>query len=961
MTGLLEREKELARIGQALGQTRAGRGGALLIWGLAGIGKSSLLAAARASAEAAGARVLRARGGELERDFGFGVVRQLFEPVLAAASAAERAEWLDGAAGRAARLLGLPGAGAAAARSSDPSFAVLHGLYWLCAQLADGGPVCLLVDDAQWADTASLRYLAFLLPRLEELPVNVLLAVRAGEEGPAARLLAGLVADPAAELVEPLPLSQDAVGQLLAAGVGEQLEAGLVAPCHRATGGVPFLVEQLARQLRENGVASLTAAQPAETLGGPVVARWVLARLTRLGGPAVRLARAVAILEAGELRQAAELAGLDRDQAAAAWGVLAGAGVLARGRTLAFAHPIVRRAVYDAMSSAERATGHRHAAQLLAAAGAADELVAQHLLAGEPAGDPWVAERLAQAAGAAARTGAPESAVAYLRRALAEPPKPGQRSGVLLQLGFAEFNVGYPGALSHLEQGVDTAAGGPARAVGALILAFALAALHDNRFAGSVRVLDEAITSLGGDDEALARSIETVAVALTGLDADLAPQSQARIQAARRRADTDPAPSREMLALAGLIAVMTNEPAEVAADLARRSLHAEPEPLPGPVTLPWQPLLQAVTALVWSEHHVEVQPVLDAAISDARNSGDAVLMAGSLAHRAWLALHRGDLRDAEADTRTILESPGLSAPGMFRLRNTALAIQTLTEQGRLEAAERLLMPVDHAIEGSAGMDMRLRLSRGQLRLAQLRPDEALADFLGAGELARRMGLDSPCWLPWRSCAALASLALGDRDRAQELAAAEVELARTFAAPRTLGVALHAAGLTHGDRTGEELLREAITTLGRAGATLDRARAMCDLGARLRRGGRRADSRDLLREALDVAHRAGGAPLAGRAETELRATGARPRRAVLTGADALTASERRIAELAADGLTNRRIAQALFITVHTVEGHLTSIFRKLRIDSRDQLHAALLAIPPAPRSSRPRALTPARTR
>jgi hypothetical protein len=130
MTGLLEREKELAQIGHALDQARAGRGGALMIWGPAGNGKTSLLAAARVRAAGAGVRVLRARGGELERDFGFGVVRQLFEPVLAAASAAERAEWLDGAAGRAARLLGLPGAGVAqpvAAGASDPSFAIMHG------------------------------------------------------------------------------------------------------------------------------------------------------------------------------------------------------------------------------------------------------------------------------------------------------------------------------------------------------------------------------------------------------------------------------------------------------------------------------------------------------------------------------------------------------------------------------------------------------------------------------------------------------------------------------------------------------------------------------------------------------------------------------------------------------------------------------------------------------------------
>jgi DNA-binding CsgD family transcriptional regulator len=122
--------------------------------------------------------------------------------------------------------------------------------------------------------------------------------------------------------------------------------------------------------------------------------------------------------------------------------------------------------------------------------------------------------------------------------------------------------------------------------------------------------------------------------------------------------------------------------------------------------------------------------------------------------------------------------------------------------------------------------------------------------------------------------------------------------------------------------------------------LARAHALADLGAMLRRRNRRTEARELLRNALDIAHRAGGRLVAEQAETELRATGARPRRIVLSGLDSLTASERRIAELASQGLTNREIAQTLFITARTVEGHLTSIFRKLRVESRSDLHAAL---------------------
>ena len=161
------------------------------------------------------------------------------------------------------------------------------------------------------------------------------------------------------------------------------------------------------------------------------------------------------------------------------------------------------------------------------------------------------------------------------------------------------------------------------------------------------------------------------------------------------------------------------------------------------------------------------------------------------------------------------------------------------------------------------------------------------------------------------------------------------------------MALRAAGVVAGGDRGASLLREAIDAFERGDARLERARALADLGAMLRRRNRRTEARELLREALDAAHRAGARPLAVYAETELRATGARPRRVVLTGLDSLTASERRIAEFASQGLTNREIAQTLFVTTRTVEGHLTSIFRKLQVDSRSELPAELGAGVPVP--------------
>ena len=214
------------------------------------------------------------------------------------------------------------------------------------------------------------------------------------------------------------------------------------------------------------------------------------------------------------------------------------------------------------------------------------------------------------------------------------------------------------------------------------------------------------------------------------------------------------------------------------------------------------------------------------------------------------------------------------------------------------------------------------------------------DFRAAGEIAISGLAISPSYLPWRSDAALAALALGEPGTARRLSGEELELARAFGAPRTLGVALRAAGLVAGGQRGEDLLREAIEVLAGPDTQLEQARALADLGALLRRANHRVEARQLLRQAVDVAHHLGAGALARRAETELRATGAKPRRVLLRGLEALTASERRIAELAADGLTNREIAQTLFVTTRTVEGHLTNVFNKLDVKTRTGLAAAL---------------------
>jgi DNA-binding CsgD family transcriptional regulator len=345
-------------------------------------------------------------------------------------------------------------------------------------------------------------------------------------------------------------------------------------------------------------------------------------------------------------------------------------------------------------------------------------------------------------------------------------------------------------------------------------------------------------------------------------------------------------------------------------------------------------------SLLVAERYDELRPLLDESIAQARASGDSGTLAIGLALRGWLALRLGDLTAAEVDARTALAAPELRAPTLFRVLNAGVLAGALLEQGELPAAEEVLVPLESQIESDSLTAAVLRLARGRLRVVQGRIDEGLADFLGVGRLATRAHVTCPGYLPWRSEAALAHLSLAEHEHAKRLADEELELARTYGAPRALGIAKRAAGLVAGGDWGVSLLREAVSAFERSDARLERARAIADLGALLRRRNRRTEARELLRDALDAAHRAGARPLGEQAETELRATGARPRRVVLTGLDSLTASERRIAELASQQFTNREIAQVLFITTRTVEGHLTSVFRKLKLDSRNDLHAAL---------------------
>jgi ATP/maltotriose-dependent transcriptional regulator MalT len=934
---LLERDRELERIRRCIQRALQGHGSALLVEGPGGFGKTVLLAAARDTAEAEGFRVLRARGAELEQEFAFGVVRQLVESVFAGASQEERADLLEGPPRVAARLLGLSGlldgAGEPALIAPDPSFAVLHGLYWLCADVATRRPLALVVDDAHWVDGASLRFLAFLLPRLEELRVAVLLAGRPAEAGETRQLLAALERDPATEIVNLRPLTTEGVARLLASALGTEPDPGFAAASWEATGGTPFLVGMLVDTLREEGIAPTTASSAkVKGLANAALGRRAVLKLERLGSEATRLACAMAILEQAELAEAFRLAALTPQEGARAADLLVQAGIL-QERPPSLAHPLLRASIYREIPVADRAEAHGRAARLLAEGHASPGRIAEQLLAATPTGDSWAVEQLLSAAGAATASGAPESASAYLRRALAEPPAGEATAAVLLELGVAEYSAGEPGWEPHLEEAVAAGAG-TNRLAATMALARALGLAQ--RLAESIDVCDRASAWLDDRDTEAGWVLESMAVSCGLLDSSLAPAMAARAGALRARANQPSAP-RPVLALAAWIAADANEPADRVAELAHQALASMPRAVQEPGD-PW--FSTAVASLFFAERYDEAQAFLDSAVAVARDAADGQLLPVVLSHRGWLGFRRGDLTAAEADARAVPEASGPSAPRLFRNLATAILVGVLLERGEYDEADRKLAPLAEDLQSTSRTAAVLRAARGRLRFVQRRLGEAVRDFRAIGEIALGTGAISPSFMPWRSELALAELALGDVDSARDHSEEELELARAFGAPRALGIALRAAGLVTGGQRGEQLLREAIEVLDGPHTRLEQARARADLGALLRRSNRRVDARQMLRQAVDAAHRIGARALADRAETELRATGAKPRRVLLTGLEALTASERRIAELAAEGLTNREIAQSLFVTDRTVEGHLTHVFSKLDVNARTELPAAL---------------------
>lgn len=927
---LLERGDELETIAAHLDRAGEGEGSLLVVEGPAGIGKTALLAAAAELAAERGTTVMRARGGVLEQQLEYGVVRQLVEKPVLRASPERRAALLAGPAAAAAAALGLGELPADPGPGGDPSPQIQHALHWLIANMAEEGPLLIALDDAHWGDVASLRAGGYLARRLADTGVTILVASRDDEPNSQQGLLAELFAAAEPTYLRPRPLSEEAVAEVLRdVFAGRPAPPQLVEACRAASGGNPFLLTELAAELAANHAApEQTPVEAVEHAGPVAVRRSLLLRLGSLGADARQLAQAVAIMGGeAELRHAAAVAGVDSAAAGEAAAVLVAAGILEPGMPLRIVHPLVRAAIAEDTPPTERAAAHRRAFEALAADGAVDQALLPHALAAEPVGDPQLVALLGRLAERALRTGTPGSSAVYLERALREPPASAERAATLAALGRAQVRAGdFGGGLDRLGQALEATEDDAARADvhrERAFAAFATAGMGEAR-----RIVAEAVAELdgGAGDGTLQLEADLALLAwLSGGEHGLDLHRHRELGGETRA-------ERTILALLAQQEHASGAAPDEVVELAVRALGggrliAEDTS----EALSWY---MATYALLTCEAHAEARETIAEAMADSQRRGSAFARAGALGTRAVLALNEGRPRDAEADAR---EAAAGAMPPIMVPVNAAYLVLALVDQGDLEGAEAELEAagIDQGPGGPTVLRWvpwaRARLREAQGRAADVRTDVAplLEDERG-GQPMRA--------LAWKALLSRALSPSGEPDpEAEALAREHLAWATAWGRPGALGVAQRAAALTLRGDERLAALEGAVGTLAGSPLRTEEARARLDLGIALLRGGRRREGRQALEEVLAAAVEIGAQGTARSAAEELEIAGAAPRRLSF---DELTASERRIAEHAAAGRTNREIAEQLFITPKTVENHLTRVYGKLGIGSRRELSGAL---------------------
>ncbi|MDW4905791.1 AAA family ATPase [Streptomyces sp. ADMS] len=942
---LVERERELAALSELLGERARGGGGAALISGGIGCGKTALLTELGGRAAELGFQVLGAVGSLAERRSTGGVLGQLLRYVDLPA---EDHRVLTGLLERAGAPFAETGPGPVAL---DPGTALaLRRLCSAVERLAARAPLLLCVDDVQFTDPLSVHWLLLVLRRLSAAPI-VLVMTECTLSRPAdPRLHAELLRRPGYRPLTLNRLSRDGVAAVLAQRFTPALARALADDCHTVSGGNPLLVLALAE---DNG------CRATDPDGSPlVVADAYLDAATgclHRGWPALpRIAQALAVLD-GDVgppepngpaearahprtvrpgtRLVARLADVEEPVLVRGMRALDTAGLLTDGRP---PHPVARIAALGGLSGQERSALRRRAAELLYEEGAPAVTVARQLLAAEPVRLPWTVPVLREAAERHLVASRPAEAQACLEAALRVCDDEVERLRLKALLAGTAWVLDPSIGARHLVELAAAVRDGRLPDQYALMLAKYL--LWHGRFDEAADAIERISLSGDASDPVAAAEARATRELLSATYPALVSRTGGRPRPETRRRGASPGDprSRGAAALSQVLRHGPGQPAVIAAEAAMRAMRL------GRNTHEW--LTCAVSALLFADRITAAADWCDHWLAEARSRQVPLWTAEFSSLRAGIALRQGNPVQARELAEAALAQVPVESWGVCIGGPLANLIQANTDTGNhAAAAEYLDVPVPEGMFHSR-FGLYYLQARGSHYLATGQPHAALDDFATCGELMRHWGFDQPALIPWRSGAARARLALGSAAAALELAREQLELAGEERS-RTRGMALRAVAAASRPSQRAALLRNAVVVLEACGDRLQLAGALADLGTALARAGRPVRARTLLDRAVRLAEECGAPDLAD----EARSTRAAPFGAASGGRtdavgsappdrmyDVLSTAEQRVAELAGRGHTNRQISERLGITVSTVEQHLTRIFRKLGVRTRGDL-------------------------
>ncbi|MEU4894806.1 AAA family ATPase [Streptomyces sp. NPDC044780] len=925
---LVERDQEMARLSRLLFEDARPGSRLAVISGAMTSGKTALLHAVADTASARGVRVLPAVASTSEQNFPYAVLDQLYQSMPAHLRHARPRPGLD-----------VPPNPYGPDQADLP---LLQGFHRTLDELTADAPLLIAIDDVQFADLPSLRCLAYGIRRCRSEALSVVVS-RGSLTGPTAPALDEVLHEPKVCHVRLAPLTVAGVTTLLTEELGAEEAERHAAAFHDMTGGNLLLLRGLLDDRFSRLARGPVHTAPGSPVAGELFRQAALSCVYR-GGPAHRrVAHAIALLgDAVSVPLLSKLIEVEERQVRRSVATLTEVGILHDAQ---FRSDAVRTVLLEDLEMDELGPLHHRAARLLYEEGADPIDVARHLLSHEAAEpvEEWIPQALRDAAEQAIAADRRELAMNCLQ--MADRCSTDEREALVLQATMVQamwpFNP--LSQMRRLQSLAGPAGSGqlPTRHTLAVIIGL----LGFGRMGEAAAALEQVSRAAAGSPSPeLDTGLRTIGLTLATTYPDhpeLRPFLH-RGEPVGRWDDDAPSPGRtpespQLTALGALWTVLSRGVDEDTVRAAERVLET--------VRLSDRTMLTvhaALQTLVYADRHATATTWCDRLIEETSKRGAKALLAYFCVLRAQIALRVGRLQDTVRFAERALAELPARGWGVTVGMPLGMLVNAHTAMGNHDAAAELLArPVPEEMYRNR-YGLHYLYARARHQLATGRHHAALTDFRACGEKMAAWDLDSPATLAWRLGAAETWLALGGQERAARLAEEQLELAGESSSP-TRGAALRILAATRPLNERTALLQQAVGVLQASGGWYEMARALADLAETHKQLGDLDTSRLMTRRALRLADSCGAEELS----RSLQRTPARSAlsEAARTGEDTaafseLSDAESRVAALAASGYTNREIAAKLYITISTVEQHLTRVYRKINISQRRELPASL---------------------